>query len=527
MRDQYRLVGLANSKLLAGLSELVQQSNGLTAQVLAHLVELEGRMLHLELGFSSLFAYCVEALGMSEGAAGRRVAAARVCRRFPEAFERVARGELHLGALCALAPHLNSENATKLFEACQGKTRRQIEEQLAARFPRPDVREQIRRLPVRAAVSIALVEQPLLSARVSDEPLVAAAPMAPMAGMVPMAPMAPEMPVMVAPRPVGSTGDDARRRARELEPLSADRFGVHFTADAELRELIERARALASHRLPNGDLASLMKLMAASFVQQEEKRRFGVGARLKNAKSETGKETTKVARIAERRLSRGEGSVPPEMSEATKREAGLVGRGGPPGGASVSPEMSEATKREAGSVGRGGPPGGASVPSEMSEVTKREAGSVGRGVSTGEGSVSPEIAEAMKDEAVGRGAPPGGALSASEAEPTKREERAVAVEKRGRYLAVAVRREIHDRDRGRCAFVSTDGRRCAARALLEFDHVEPHARFGGADATNIRLLCRAHNLLHARNCFGAMHLAAKIAARKRSHAGGSAKEVPL
>ncbi|HET7540027.1 MAG TPA: hypothetical protein VFK05_09145 [Polyangiaceae bacterium] len=53
------------------------------------------------------------------------------------------------------------------------------------------------------------------------------------------------------------------RRARELEPLSAARFGVHFTADAELRELIERARALASHRIPNGDLATLMKLMAA------------------------------------------------------------------------------------------------------------------------------------------------------------------------------------------------------------------------------------------------------------------------
>ena len=29
---------------------------------LAHLAELEERMLHLELGFPSLFAYCVEAL---------------------------------------------------------------------------------------------------------------------------------------------------------------------------------------------------------------------------------------------------------------------------------------------------------------------------------------------------------------------------------------------------------------------------------------------------------------------------------
>jgi hypothetical protein len=54
---------------------------------------------------------------------------------------------------------------------------------------------------------------------------------------------------------------------------------VHFTADAELRELIERARELASHRVPKGDLASLMKLMVANFVKQEEKRRFGIGAR--------------------------------------------------------------------------------------------------------------------------------------------------------------------------------------------------------------------------------------------------------
>jgi hypothetical protein len=34
---------------------------------------------------------------------------------------------------------------------------------------------------------------------------------------------------------------------------------VHFTADVELRDWIVRARALASHRVPKGDLASLMK----------------------------------------------------------------------------------------------------------------------------------------------------------------------------------------------------------------------------------------------------------------------------
>src|SRR4249920_2523646 len=96
MRARYRLVGLQNSELLAGLSDLVRCCNELTGDVLAHLAELEERKLHLELGFTSTFAYCVAALGMSEGAAGRRVTGARVCRRFPEAFALVAGGGLHV-----------------------------------------------------------------------------------------------------------------------------------------------------------------------------------------------------------------------------------------------------------------------------------------------------------------------------------------------------------------------------------------------------------------------------------------------
>src|SRR6187549_1255859 len=215
MGNRYRLVELGNSELLAGLSALVQQSNMLTARVLAHLVELEERMLHLELGFSSLFSYCVEALGMSEGTAGRRVTATRVCRRFPDAFGRVARGELHLCALCTLAPHMNPENSAELFEACRGKTRRQIEQLLAARFPRPDVREQIRRLPVRAQVPPVASEPASLPGRAVD------------AGTSPAADA--EIPA-IAPKSVtptvGGTVSDGRRRVRELEPLSADRFGV-------------------------------------------------------------------------------------------------------------------------------------------------------------------------------------------------------------------------------------------------------------------------------------------------------------
>ena len=73
---------------------------------------------------------------------------------------------------------------------------------------------------------------------------------------------------------------------------------------------------------------------------------------------------------------------------------------------------------------------------------------------------------------------------------------------------------MYQRDCGRCSFVSEDGRRCETSALLELDHVQPCAKLGDAGIGNIRLRCRVHNQLHARECFGARHIEAKIAARQ-------------
>jgi hypothetical protein len=452
MRERYRLVGLGNSELLAGLSDLVRRSNELTGDALAHLAELEERKLHLELGFTSTFAYCVEALGMSEGAAGRRVTGARVCRRFPEAFALVARGELHLSALCELASHLNPGNASELFQACRGKTRRQVEHLLAARFPRPDVREQIRRLPVRATMA------PTVSgARTSSESGKPGSGSSAPSELGESRIEASAQPEVRGPRredasaetagipswtEAGATGParvgGVASRRRELEALSADRFGVHFTADVELRDLIERARVVASHRLPKGDLASLMKLALTTFVQQEEKRRFAVGSRPR-----------KVA----------VGGKPRKVAVDSKLVASRV-----------AAEAANAT---------------ALVETSARGAEERDAPS----------------------------APPGGVLPTS-----KRPCRAVSFSQlgtRGRYIAAAVRREVYVRDCGRCSFVSADGRRCEARGFLEFDHIRPWAALGASEADNLRLRCRAHNGLHARDCFGALHIAGKIAARRR------------
>jgi len=320
------LVGLTDEELLRGASQLVARANELTGDVLAHLVEVEARMLYAELGFPNLFSYCVESLGLSEGAAGRRCRAAGVCRRFPEAFELVATGDLHLSALCGLAAHLQPENAVELFKACRRKSRRQVDEILAVRFPKPDAKESIRRLPCPAA-AVSAASPSSVAATV--------------AGATPAEPIPAPAPE-VTPKPM------YRPRNPEIQSTSADRYKVQFTADARLRELIERACALCPDHSHDGEIANVVARALELFVAQQEKRRFAVGRKPRKARVEA----------------------------AEKAATGGAGRVTPPGG--VKPR---------------------------------------------------------------------------------------------RPIKAADRRVVHDRDQGRCAWVSKDGRRCAARARLQFDHV--------------------------------------------------------
>jgi hypothetical protein len=66
-----------------------------------------------------------------------------------------------------------------------------------------------------------------------------------------------------------------------------------------------------------------------------------------------------------------------------------------------------------------------------------------------------------------------------------------------RHIPAEVKRAVRLRDGARCAFLGTDGRRCSARAFLEFHHVKPYGVGGEATVENIQLrcgLCRAAGL---------------------------------
>ena len=77
-----------------------------------------------------------------------------------------------------------------------------------------------------------------------------------------------------------------------------------------------------------------------------------------------------------------------------------------------------------------------------------------------------------------------------------------------RYIPTTLRRDVAQRDGHRCTYLAAadsgpDGaRRCDALHHLEFDHLIPRA-FGGQNTlANLRLLCRAHNNLVAKDLMG-------------------------
>jgi hypothetical protein len=130
---------LSDRALLQETVTLAAGERGATVELIAALAEVDARRLYLGEGFSSLFMYCTHVLHLSEHAAYGRIEAARAARKFPHILELLAEGALTLTAVTLLAPHLTADNATHVLDAARFKTKREVEEVVAATRPQPDV----------------------------------------------------------------------------------------------------------------------------------------------------------------------------------------------------------------------------------------------------------------------------------------------------------------------------------------------------------------------------------------------------
>ncbi|MCC7383083.1 MAG: hypothetical protein IT384_14690 [Deltaproteobacteria bacterium] len=269
--DLYVLTDLDDDTLLLGLRRTTGESSRILAVLLAHIAEVDKRRLYLDAACSSMHAYCVQVLNFSEGGAYKRIHAARAARSHPVIFELVADGSLHLTAVTLLAPHLTAANHRELLDKAKRRSKRQIEEMIAALAPKPDLPPVIRKLPQPAP-------EPAPPATSSDLFAPAAAPAANSAASV------------SNPASSGPPGDvqnppDLRRDqpqtsvdSHRLAPLSPERFKVQFTASRELCDKIRLAQDLLRHQIPGADLAEVCDRAFTVLLDQLMRKKFGLKA---------------------------------------------------------------------------------------------------------------------------------------------------------------------------------------------------------------------------------------------------------
>ena len=241
--------------LLRQLLELVKQSRGVEAEVVAHIGEVELRRLYAREACSSMFEYCRRVLGLRENEAYLRITVARAARENPVLLEMLRDGRLHLSGIARLAPHLTHENLEAVLKRACGMSHREIRELVSELEPRPDVAPSIRKLPHRPDT---LPERPhTLPLRPAGNGLQLGAPRVESDAVNPGSRVA------------------APSRPPVVEPLAPNRYQVRFTASTELRDKLERLRALLRSSVPDGDLARIIDIAVTEKLQRVEGKRFG------------------------------------------------------------------------------------------------------------------------------------------------------------------------------------------------------------------------------------------------------------
>ncbi len=452
---------LSDAQLLDNLADKSRRASKLMAELLALLAEVDERRLYATLGFPSLFQFCRERLGFSEDEAAKRIYAARTARKHPAVFELVASGQITLTSVTLLAPHLDKGDGDALIAAAIGKSKREVEEQIAAHYPQRDAPTRLRQLPERGAPH----------ARDSAGGHAAALPT-----------FVPPMPLLPTPAPtptVASAGADAcvkpttstasvaqtpsaappaapppatpRATPAVFAPLSAERYKLQVTLSRDAKEHLLRAQELMRHQNPKGDLALVIERALALLCEHLESRKFGRCKRPRRAADACASENTPAhtdARVSEHAPEHGVAHTPLPAGADTST-------------ASTNSSVNAPAPHDATSA----------------QVPEHEPPS--------------ENAAQAPD-----GAEQGETRATSDALASKR------------TIPRAVRRAVAERDGCRCAYVGPNGLRCSARTMLEFHHRTPYALGGQTTVENCELRCRAHNDLAARIDFGEAHMAA-------------------
>lgn len=118
---------LSDAVLVQQLKACVSSERDALGEVVRYLHEIDVRKLYLSLGYSSLFSFCTQGLGYSEGAAFRRIRAARCVEEHPEILEKLRSGALSLCAISELSK-VEPEKRASLMSVSEGKSKAVVRE---------------------------------------------------------------------------------------------------------------------------------------------------------------------------------------------------------------------------------------------------------------------------------------------------------------------------------------------------------------------------------------------------------------
>ena len=244
---------LSDRDLLETTGQLASEERHATADLVAALSELDARRLYLGDGFSSLFTFCTRKLRLSEHAAYARIEAARLVRRFPRALDLLRDGSVNMTTLGLVASHLNEETAADLFAAIVHKSKREVEEIVAALAPKPAVASALRRVPaVPSSAAEGESTQRLFGGtaqnRATAGPLEACS--------------------------AAASPASAHQRA-VLAPLSPERYKLQVTLSKTGYEALRGLQDLLRHSIPNGDPARIVERALAELLERVRRDRLG------------------------------------------------------------------------------------------------------------------------------------------------------------------------------------------------------------------------------------------------------------
>jgi hypothetical protein len=199
------LATINDENLILNLKSLVKDEKALTHRVLEYLREVENRKLFLARGFSSLYAFCTEALGYTEQESMIRIQAMRLIKTMPAVEAKVRTGEISLSVAAQLQTSFRKEN------------RRRVES-----------------------------GQPVLTFEEKTQTLI----------------LVEKSSVRESQRKLAAVFPETKLKLDRVAPVNESQVRLEFVASKELADKLEKLKGLLAHKNFDGNMGKLIDLMA-------------------------------------------------------------------------------------------------------------------------------------------------------------------------------------------------------------------------------------------------------------------------